>query len=555
MVSQEKPIFWADQIAKQAIERAKKEKNIVTCRSGASPSGAKHIGNLFDVAKSWFVHKAVLKQGYQSRFVLTNDNRDPLRKIPDKLPGLDGKIHELTKEEKKKLEKHLGYSYVDVPDPFGCCKSWAEHFGRVWLDGILALGIEPEVYDNDSLYLQGKFDPYIRMVVENIDKVRKIMSRFQRKVDENYIPMFVKCEKCGKMTATPVEIDLENWIVKYECRDVVLSSKYKVKGCGHKGETSLDNVKLAWRFEWPAQWAIFNTTFEPFGKEHYEGSWQSGQVIAREIYGIEPPISHVYEFLLINGKKMSASIGNIYITQQMLEILEPEVFLFFYTKKSKKQRDLDLKHINRLVNDFDLAERVYFGVEKVKNEKEKVNWIRMYESAVKQISDHLPVRIPYRLAGLIVNVYQNKLWDEEFVVDTSIELMKRTSLGNIYKTIESEDKKCIYNRLLLVKNWIERFAPEMKITLNEKAPKLVVEDDEIKALEKFSKILGEAESEDELYEKIYSICKDYEMKPQRFFSLLYKILIGKEQGPRLATFVFTVGKEKVKKLLDDALSR
>lgn len=551
-MSEQKIIFWADQIAKKAIERAKKERAIVTCRAGASPSGSKHIGNLFDVAKSWFVHKAVLKQGYKSRLVLTNDSRDPLRKIPSKLAGLDGKFHKIGEKERKRLEKHLGEPYVDVPDPFGCCGSWSEHFNRVWLDGILALGIEPEVYDNDSLYLQGKFRPFIRTVLENIDKARVIMKKFQRRVDENYIPFNVRCENCGKITATTLEFDLDSWTVRYECRDVMLL-KYKIKGCSHKGETSLDNGKLPWRFEWPAQWAIFATTFEPFGKEHYEGSWQSGQVIAHKLYGIEPPIPHVYEFLLIDGKKMSASLGNTYIVQQILEILEPEVFLFFYTKKSKKQRSLDLKHINRLVNDFDFAERVYFGVEEVKNEKEKINWVRMYESVMKEIPKSLPVRIPYRLASLIVNVYQEQLWDEETVVSKAVDLLKRTELAKLYKTISDEDKKRIYNRLLLVKNWIEKYAPEMKIVLNEKPPKLIVANNEIRALEKFKVALDESESENELYEKIYAICKEYEVKPQRFFSLLYKILISKEEGPRLATFVFAVGKDKVKKLVKEAL--
>ena len=85
-----------------------------------------------------------------------------------------------------------------------------------------------------------------------------------------------------------------------------LAGKYKIKGCGHKGEVSFRDGKLPWRFEWPANWGIFNTTFEPFGKEHAEGSWPSGQAIAREIYGFEPPIPHIYEFLLLNGEKMSA---------------------------------------------------------------------------------------------------------------------------------------------------------------------------------------------------------------------------------------------------------
>ena len=100
-------VFWADQLAEEAIIRAKKERRIVTCRGAASPSGGKHIGNLFDAAKAYMVHKAVLKKGYQSRFVFTHDDRDPLRNIPSKLPRLDGKWYMVDENTKKSWKNTL----------------------------------------------------------------------------------------------------------------------------------------------------------------------------------------------------------------------------------------------------------------------------------------------------------------------------------------------------------------------------------------------------------------------------------------------------------------
>jgi len=543
-------VFWADQLAAQAIERARREGRIVTCRSGASPSGAKHIGNMFDVLKSYFVYKAVLRQGYKARMVLTSDDRDPLRKIPDRLAGLDGKLHELDKTEKEKFEHYIGFPYFDVPDPFGCCSSWAEHFDRVWTNGIAALGItDIEIYNNNSLYIDGKFRPYIKIALEKLEKSVEVMKRFQKNIKNDFIPFSPICENCGRITTTPISFDLKNWTIKYVCGEKTLSGKYKVNGCGKKGETSLDNGKLTWRFEWPAQWAMFATTFEPFGKEHAEGSWRSGQAIAKEIYNIEPPIPHVYEFLLIDGKKMAGSLGNVYITQQMLEIIEPEVFRFFYTKKSKKQRDLDIKHINRLVNDFDFAERVYFGVEKV-DERERVNLTRMYELSMTKIPEHLPVRIPYRLCSLIVNVYQNNLYDREFIIDKAIELMKSSEL--VKGDVGDEDRKRICRRITLTKRWLDKYAQEEKITVNEKPPKLALAEKEIKALEMLKKVLGKVKTETELYNEFYNICESTGLDAKRFFTLVYKILINREQGPRLAPFIFAIGKDKVRKLLEEA---
>ena len=542
-------VFWADQIAAQTIERAKKENNIVTCRSGASPSGSKHIGNLYDVLKSYIVYKAVKKQNYKARFVLTSDDRDPLRKIPSELAGLDGMFHKVEDDELKRLKNYLGVPYVNVPDPFNCCKSWAEHFNRVWLDGIIALGIDDiELYENDSLYIQGKFKPYITEALKNLVMSKKIMKRFQRTLPRDFIPFNPICEKCGKITAKPISFDLDNWTVKYSCKEKELMGKYEVKGCGYKGETSLDNGKLPWRFEWPSQWGIFHTTFEAFGKEHYEGSWQSGQDIAKKIYKIEPPIPHVYEFLLINGKKMSASVGNVFITQQILEILEPEVFFYFYTKKSKKQRDFDIKHIDRLVNEFDLAEMVYFGKETVEDEKEKTNLIRMYESSMQKIPNQLPLRIPYKFATIVANVYQNNLWKKEFIVSKTTELLKTS--GIVADKIAKQDKERIYKRILLVNNWIEKYNPDEKVEINEKLPEIVLTENEIKALKKVRDVLDYAKTEEELYNEFYNICKSLDMDTKRFFAVMYKILINNDHGPRLAPFIFAIGRDKIKKLLE-----
>ena len=45
---EKKDFFWADQLADMVIKRAKREGKIVSIRSGQTPSGGKHIGNMND---------------------------------------------------------------------------------------------------------------------------------------------------------------------------------------------------------------------------------------------------------------------------------------------------------------------------------------------------------------------------------------------------------------------------------------------------------------------------------------------------------------------------
>ena len=533
----EKDIFWADQLAARAIERAKREGGIVTCRAAGSTSGAKHIGNFYDIAKAYIVHKAVIKKQYKSRTVYTHDDRDPLRTVPLRLPDLDGKWVLLDEASQKKISKYLGYPYVSIPDPFDCCDSWAKHFARVLEDGMLALGIDDiEIHSTNALYNEGRFDKYIMLALAKIEASRRIIQKFQKTKKGDFIPFDVICQNCGRIIGKATSFDLEKHTIKYECRLKALAGKYKIEGCGHSGEVPMRHGKLPWTFEWPAQWAMFSTTFEPFGKEHAEGSFKIGSEIIRQIYESEPPIPHVYEFLLINGEKMSARRGNAFIVQEVLELIEPEVFMYFYTKRSKKQRNIDMKNIHLLVDEFDRAERIYFGEEEEKNYIDKTNIERMYESSMKQLPSELPVRVPYQFAVMISSMYGH---DEN---------TKNIAMAFVKAKVSKDDMIRIDNRLAMANNWIELVAPELRIKINEMPDLALLSSKQKEALKELRKQLQPKMSEEEINTLFYSIAKNSGLGKD-FFRGCYMALISQDHGPRLATFIMVIGIEKLKKIL------
>ena len=540
-------VFWADKIAQQIIERAEREKVPIVCKSGASPSGAKHIGNLFDIMKTFFPYKAVKRKGQEARFVFTNDDRDPMRTIPDRLPDLGG-VMQSTADFKEEWSKYLGMPYHNVPDPFGCCDSWSIHFNKVWVSGVFATGIrenEMEVFSNGIMYEEGKFDPYIEMALKDLDKTRRVFAPFQETMPSDYIPFYAICENCGKIIAKAIDVDLENKTVKYECAGRELAGKYKIEGCGLVADTSWHNGKLSWRFEWPAQWGIFGVLYEPFGKEHAEGSWQSGQVIAREIYGFEPPVSHIYEFLLIDGKKMAARIGNVYITQEMLDILEPEVFSFFYTKRSGKQRNFDIQNIHLLVNDFERAERVHFGLEEEKNLTDKETLMRQYDSVVVELPKEPPLRIDYQFASVIGQLAPD--------LPTALKMLRQSGHIKEHQELSDEDRATIQKRLNVARNWARIFAKENVIEINDELPaevKKSLTEQQKGAMAELAMMLGKDVGQDKLYNSFFTIAKENNLQPKDFFKTVYQILINKNSGPRLAPFIMALGKERIKKILE-----
>ena len=526
----------------ELLDRAKKEKQdgissgIPVIRTAQTPSGGKHIGNLNDVLRAHFVYKSLKDKGHKVRFVHTHDDRDPMKDVPGRLADLDAKWHNT--QEFPELKKYLGVPLIMVPDPFGCCKSYGEHFSALWIKGLEMIGVEAENISTNALYEAGKFEPYVIKTFENIQEASRILAKHQSTKEEGYIPFDAICPKCNRL-ANVSSFDIAQKTVSFTCGGKAIKKKMS-EGCGFVGEIPWSQGKLQWRFEWPAQWGIFKTTFEPFGKDHYEGSWKSGQEIMRAIFKEEPPIPYVYEFFLVNGEKMSASVGNVYITQDMLKLLEPETFLFFYTKRPGMQRDLDLKNIFRLVDDFESAENVYFGKESKIKIDEK-NMKRSYEMCFAAAPKSQPIRIDYKFAALIGQSGGD--------VDRAIDLLKFT--GHIKDKVTEKDKQVIAKRIESATYWAQNFAdPQFRITLNEKLPDVSLNAHQKAAISELKEEIKKEKSEEELQLAVFNISRANSMEPKDFFRLIYQILINKDSGPRLGPFVIAVGKKKVMNLLD-----
>ncbi|MEM2057459.1 MAG: lysine--tRNA ligase [Thermoproteota archaeon] len=522
-------VFWADAVADSAIEHARRNNMpLVTVKSGGSPSGGKHIGNMNDQIRAFFIYDALTRKGVSARLIYTNDDMDPLRTIPPSAPDGDGEWHVFTEQELATLEKHLGWPYSRIPDVFGCHRSWGEHFNSVIQDGLSRIGIVMENYDNSESYASGRFLEATRLTLSKTMLVREVLSRFQSNVEKNWIPFHPVCSNCGKITTTALSFDLGSETVEYECRGRVLAGKYVIKGCGHRGVSTLKEGKLPWRLEWVAQWRVFQVNAEPFGKDHYEGSWKSGQALAREVYGIEPPASLVYEFFLVNGEKMSSRKGNAYILHDLLKVLEPEVIKYLYTKRPMMQRNIDLKNLHLLVEEFDRFEESFF-----KGTSEEA--ARIYPAIVGKVPAKKPLRVSYLLASYVVQFYP---------VEEAYRSLVRA--GVVKDEACEEDRERVLRRLRLAGNWLSTFADAskyvvrrepVKVDLNgfKQAFKELVE--ELSSLKEFN---GE-----EIQNIVYSTARRHGIPSSSFFEKLYMVFTGRTSGPRLGYLLAALGRENV----------
>ncbi|HET7658692.1 MAG TPA: lysine--tRNA ligase, partial [Bacillales bacterium] len=145
-------MHWAYQMAKDLIRKYPDRETFI-CASGISPSGSVHIGNFREIVTTFFVVKALKDLGKSTRFILSWDDYDRFRKVPRNVDP--------------SFEKYIGMPYSDIPDPFGCHVSYADHFEKELEESAKAFGIAPEYIYQSKEYKSGRYNEHILHALKN----------------------------------------------------------------------------------------------------------------------------------------------------------------------------------------------------------------------------------------------------------------------------------------------------------------------------------------------------------------------------------------------------
>jgi lysyl-tRNA synthetase class 1 len=293
------------------------------------------------------------------------------------------------------------------------------------------------------------------------------------------------------------------------------------------------------------RWAHERVDFEPAGKDHHSegGSFDTAENIVREVYGFEPPVSFQYDFIGVKGRggKISSSAGGVVSLRDVLEIYQPEVvrYLFAGTRPNSEfsiSFDLD---VIKIYEDYDRCERAYYGAEQIaerRREKER----RSYElSQLAAPSAEMPVQIPFRH---LCNRLQIAAGDVAQALEE-------------FGPLEGDDLVRAEKRAACAWNWITSFAPEdFRFHLKSAADQPIeLGEHERRALTALRNLIRDRldeHDEKSLNTAIYDIARAEGLEPKDFFRVMYQVLVGKEKGPRLAGFVFTIGRERILEILD-----
>lgn len=514
--------FWADEIADRIEARASDEPIVI--KGGISPSGVPHLGNANEIVLGYFVAEVLRERGHTVRQVFTSDDRDPLRSLPRKLADLGGNLVEFGEVDAAALGRNLGNPYAAIPDPFGCCASYGDHFTELITDIAEELAIPVEVISTTELYEGGEFDDAIRMLLEHREAAAEVLARHQSKIDEDYVPFKPHCAACGKETETVLDVNPDAGAIAYRCTDIEAGNR-TIGGCGHEGETDPRGGKLPWRFEWVAQWAALGVDFEPFGKDHAEGSWPSGVDIAEELFEIDPPVPMTYEWFTFEGEPFSSSEGHVIMVSEVLELIEAPVLLSFFARDPTRGRDFSIERIDQLADRFDRLEAIALGRIKAST-AERAYAERVYPILVHEVRPER-FRLPYRFAAVL------GMTDDEGLRET---IARRE--GHIPADAPRWAVEEALARVERARRWARRTDNEYNYELQRaERPSVELDEGTAAALEDLADVVAAGTDGDRLQEGIFEAARDHGLEPATLFQAGYRLFLDREEGPKLGPFL------------------
>lgn len=519
---------WADEAALRVLREKGEDKALYTVAAGITPSGTVHIGNFREIITVDLVARALKRLGKRVRFIYSWDDYDVFRKVP------------LNMEKADELTKFLRFPITLVPDTSGRDESYARHHEVDVETSLPAVGIHPEFLYQASRYRAHRYAEGIKTALQKKERIKEILNasrdeNHRMKAEDEYWPASIFCAACNKDTTRITAYDGE-WRVKYECE------------CGKGEEVDIrefSGIKLGWRVDWPMRWKEEDVAFEPGGKDHISpgGSYETASRIVKEIYGGEAPVTMRYDFVTLKGLpgKMSSSKGQVVSLQDALKVYQAEVlrFLFVSTRANTEfaiSFDLD---VLKIYEDYDKCERIAWGVEAAKNEETLEKAKRIYE--LSELTEKLPDVMPYQIGlRMLTTLLQTYSGDIEAAL---------SSLAGV----KEEQKERLYRRAECAWFWVKECAPEeFRFSLSEGGATGDLSAEEVRALKAVKDVCLPAVdevSEKELANLLYDAAKSIQVEAKFLFQSVYKALIGKTQGPRLASFMKIIGRERLEKIL------
>ena len=490
-----------------------KKKNKITFQTGYGPSGLPHIGTFGEVARTTMMINALNHiQKIDHELITFSDDMDGLRKVPDNVP--DGEV----------LKKNLGKPLTSIPDPFKKYNSFGEHNNEMLREFLKKFNFKFIFKSSTENYRKGVFNNSLSRVLEKYEEIMNIiLPTLREERRKTYCPFLPICPKTGVV----LEIPLLSMDKK--------SGKIIFDNKGEKLEVDIlnGNCKLQWKVDWAMRWFTFDVDFEMYGKDLTESAILSSKIC--RILGKHPPNGFAYElFLDEKGEKISKSKGNGISIEQWLRYASPESLAMYMYPNPKRAKKLYSEVVPKTVDEYLSFIEKYPTQEKKEQLLNPVWHVHNGNPPKEKIV--MPFSMLLNLVGSSNAKNKDILW--KFI-------------NRFHKEIKPKDHKILDG---LTNYAINYFKDKVEPKKNFKKPSV----DEKKALEKLIKKLEEIEtslSPEEIQTLVYTVGKEngYQKNLRDWFKLIYQVVFGEENGPRMGFFISFFGLKETIELISNKI--
>jgi lysyl-tRNA synthetase class 1 len=376
-----------------------------------------------------------------------------------------------------------------------------------------------------ELYKSGHFNSTLKLILKNYQGIMDIiMPTLGKERQKTYSPFLPICPDTGIVLEIPIlDIDEKN-------------SKIIFDNKGSKLEKSIldGNCKLQWKVDWAMRWYALDVDFEMYGKDLIESAVLSTKII--KLLGKLNPSGFAYElFLDEKGEKISKSKGNGITIDEWLEYSSPESLSLFMYQNPKRAKKLYKEIVPKAVDEYlDFIEK-----------GKKQNELQLLLNPVWHVHNgEMPTENSVMPFSMLLNLVETSNADSK-------ELLWK--FVRKYKKDISEKDYPIFDKLI---NYaIKYFNDVIKSKKIYKKPN----EEEKNALEALIKVLDNCDDDmqpEDIQTNIYSVGKEngYKENLRDWFKLIYEVVFGDENGPRMGFFISFFGVNETKELIKDKLN-
>ena len=506
------PFIEAKKILRERKTSIEKKGKIIL-QTGYGPSGLPHIGTFAEVARTSMLVNALNHLIDLPKEIITfSDDMDGLRKIPDNVPN------------QELLNKNLHKPLTVVPDPFEKYNSFGEHNNEMLKSFLDKFKFKYNFKSSTSLYKNGFFNSTLQIILENYKGIMDIIiPTLGKERQKTYSPFLPICPETGVVLEIPV---LE-----------ILKEKSKIifDNNGKKLEVSIldGNCKLQWKVDWAMRWYALDVDFEMYGKDLIESAILSTKII--KLIGKNNPSGFAYElFLDEKGEKISKSKGNGITIEQWLQYASPESLSLFMYQNPKRAKKLYKEIVPKAVDEY------LDFIEKGKNQNE----LQLLMNPVWHVHNgEIPKEDIIMTFSMLLNLVETSNADTKELLWKFVKKYKKNISEKNYPIFDS-----------LIGYAIQYFNDVIKKQKKYKKPNLE-EKNALQALIKTLEDCNDEMSPEDIQTLIYTVGKEngYAENLRDWFKLIYEVVFGDENGPRMGFFISFFGVNETKQLIKDKI--